>query len=233
MKPTGGRPLISLRGIEKKYGLKKCIDSLDLDIRAGEFISLFGPNGAGKTTLLKILSGLQGISSGAVETLPGALERSGIGYISHKVMLYPELTGRENLEFFAELYNLPDPGGRAGIMISRVGLEADADRFVRDYSRGMMQRLSLGRFLINDPLLMLLDEPFTGLDSRGSEFLSTLLSSSRREGRTVVLVTHDLEKGYGLADRLVAMAGGRIFMDVPAAEISFTEFAARYERGGR
>ncbi len=221
--------VLSLRGVEKRFGLKKSINNLDLDICSGEFVSLFGRNGAGKTTLLKVISGLQGVSSGVIEARSGILDRSRIGYISHQVMLYPELTGYENLVLFAELHNLSDPRGKANQMISRIGLDEDSGRFVRDYSRGMLQRLSLGRALINDPELLLLDEPYTGLDRQGSEFLSGLLREARQEGRTVIMATHDLENGFELADRLVVLSGGRVFLDIPAKDLEFSQFAALYD----
>ena len=221
--------VLSLRGVEKRFGLKKSINGLDLDINSCEFVSLFGRNGAGKTTLLKLISGLQGVSSGVIEARSGILDRSRIGYISHQVMLYPELTGYENLALFAELHNLLDPHGKANQMISRIDLDEDSGRFVRDYSRGMLQRLSLGRALINDPELLLLDEPYTGLDRQGSEFLSVLLREARQEGRTVIMATHDLENGYALADRLVVLSRGKVFLDIPAKDLEFSEFAALYD----
>jgi len=223
------KAVLSLRGIEKRFGLKKSIDGLDLDVCPGEFISLFGQNGAGKTTLLKLLSGLLGASSGKIEARAGILDRSRIGYISHQVMLYPELTGYENLALFAELHNLPDPRGAAHRMIRRINLEPDAGRFVRDYSRGMMQRLSLGRALINDPELLLLDEPYTGLDRQGAKFLSGLLRGAYREGKTVIMATHDLEQGYEMADRLVALYRGRVFLDASVEDLDFSEFTSLYD----
>jgi len=229
MTENKGRPIVTLRGIEKQYGIKKVIDGLDLEILQGEFISIFGPNGAGKTTLLRLLAGLLEPGSGRIEGAPGVLDRAGLGYISHQVMLYPDLTGCENLEFFARLHGLPDPCGSAWRMIRRTGLEQDADRPVRGYSRGMMQRLSLGRFLLNDPGLLLLDEPFTGLDRVGARFLSGVLEEARGTGKTVLMVTHDLEKGYEMADRLVVLSRGRILLDAAAADLSFTEFASCYD----
>ena len=229
MARTEKSAVISMRGIEKIFGLKKSINSLDLDLCPGEFVSLFGQNGAGKTTLLKLLSGLQGVSSGKIEGRSGILDRSRIGYISHQVMLYPELTGFENLELFAELNNVPDPCGATVQMISRINLEPDADRLVKGYSRGMMQRLSLGRALINNPDLLLLDEPFTGLDRQGSGFLSGLLREARQEGKTVIMATHDLQQGYELADRLVALYRGRIFLDAYVDDMGFNEFTSLYD----
>lgn len=223
------KAVLSLLGIEKKFGLKKSLDGLDLDVYPGEFISLFGHNGAGKTTLLKVISGLQGASSGRIEAPSGILDRSRIGYISHQVMLYPELSGYENLVMFAELHGLRDPQGAACRMIARTGLEEDSSRFVRDYSRGMMQRLSLGRALINDPELLLLDEPYTGLDRQGAEFLTGLLREARQEGKTVIMATHDLENGYSLSDRLVALQKGKIILDVSVSGLSFSDFTALYD----
>lgn len=225
------KPLISLREIEKRYGVKKCLDDLSLDIYANDFITLVGPNGAGKTSLLKIMCGLLSPSGGNVDVQSGFLDRRGIAYISHQSMLYSDLTGRENLEMFASLYGLPDKRERASAIIREIGLEDDADRFVRNYSRGMVQRLSLGRFLINDPSLLLLDEPFTGLDSRGSYLLCEILAAAYRDGKTVVLVTHNLQRGFELGKRLVGIRQGRIFLDMAASGLSFEEFLLHYERG--
>lgn len=223
------KAVLSLRGVEKRFGLKRSLDGLDLDVCSGEFISLFGRNGAGKTTLLKVVSGLQGVSCGSVEARSGILDRSRIGYISHQVMLYPELSGFENLEMFAELHGLPDPKERAVRMISRIDLEEDSGRLVRDYSRGMMQRLSLGRALINDPELLLLDEPYTGLDRQGTEFLTELLREARQGGKTVIMATHDLENGYELADRLVVLQKGKIILDNCVEDLSFSDFIALFD----
>lgn len=231
MKETDESPLISVSGLVKRFGSRRCIDGVDLEVMPGEFIALFGPNGAGKTTLLRILAGIQGHCGGAVWRAPGAGDRASTGYISHQTMLYGDLTGRENLDLFARLWGLAAPGDAVSRIIDRVGLGEDCQRCVRDYSRGMMQRLALGRFLISDPSLMILDEPFTGLDSRGTELLSGLLEEARRENRTVILVTHDLRRGYEMADRLLVMARGRLVLDHPSLGWSFDQFCEAYEEG--
>ena len=231
MKETDGTPLITVSGLVKRFGPRRSIDGVNLEINAGEFISLFGPNGAGKTTLLRILAGIQSYSGGVVRRAPGAGERSATAYISHQTMLYGDLTGKENLELFARLWGLSNPAGEASRIIARVGLAEDSNRYARNYSRGMMQRLSLGRFLISRPSVMILDEPFTGLDSRGADFLSGLLEAARREGKTVFLVTHDLRKGYQLADRLLVMDRGRLILDLQSADCSFEDFSTAYEEG--
>ena len=221
--------MISLQGIEKKFGRKKVIDDLSLDIHPGEFISLFGPNGAGKTTFLRILSGQLGLDSGRIDGESRIAQQSRTGFISHQVMLYPDLTGLENLELFARLHNQISPGDAAGRMIRLVNLERDASRHVRDYSRGMLQRLSLGRALINDPELLLLDEPFTGLDRQGVDFLTEILNQGRSQGKTVIMATHNLRTGYDLADRLLVMERGRISLDALTREMDFGTFTSRYE----
>ncbi len=229
MNRTQGDPVISLQDVEKRFGRKKVIDELCLDVYPGQFISLFGPNGAGKTTLLRIMSGQLGVDNGWIDSRSGTLKRSLTGFISHQVMLYPDLTGFENLEFYARLHSVPNPADAANRMIKRINLDSDASRYVRNYSRGMLQRLSLGRALINDPEILFLDEPFTGLDRQGAEFLAEILNQGHSGGKTILMATHDLRSGYDLSDRILVMTRGRISMDFSTRDLEFSGFVSSFE----
>ena len=204
------------------------IEGFSLEVKPGEFIALFGHNGAGKTTLLKVLSGQLKPESGEISADPSLLSRDSTGFISHQGMVYPDLTGRENLELFARLCSLPEPPDAAGRMIRRIGLEADGRRKVRDYSRGMLQRLSLGRALLNDPALLLLDEPFTGLDRHASEFLELVLAQGKEEGKTIIMATHNLRRGFAMADRILVLDRGQLALDLSTGETSYETFVSRY-----
>jgi len=179
-------------------------------------VSVVGPNGAGKSTLLGVLATLSRPSSGTVTYGPhtaasgGGALRARIGFLSHELQIYAELTARENLEFFAALYGLPDAAARAGRALAAAHLGARGDDPVGGFSRGMRQRLALERALLHDPRLVLLDEPFTGLDDPSTRALRDRLAALRQEGRIVLLATHDLDAVEGLLDRAVVLRDGRL-----------------------
>jgi heme exporter protein A len=215
---------VALRDLEKLYGPVPALDRLTLDVAPGEFILLAGPNGAGKSTLLRTLALLVRPNSGSLR-LFGADARRGdrtllrrrLGLLSHQSFLYDHLTGFENLNFFGRLYGLADPARTAREAIRAVGLEGRADDEVRGYSRGMQQRLAIARAFLHRPDLLLLDEPFTGLDADGADRLETHLRAVRDEGRTCILATHDLPAALRLAGRVIVLASGGILADRPAA----------------
>jgi heme ABC exporter ATP-binding subunit CcmA len=217
-------PAVALRDLEKLYGPVPALDRLSLDIAPGEFVLLAGPNGAGKSTLLKTLALLVRPNAGMLR-LFGEDARRGdrtdlrrrIGLLSHQSFLYDHLTGLENLEFFGRLYGLADPRRTAHAAIRSVGLEGRADDAVGGYSRGMQQRLAIARAFLHRPDLLLLDEPFTGLDADGADRLESHLRQVRDEGRTCVLATHDLPAALRLAGRVLVLADGGILADRPAA----------------
>ena len=205
---------------------------MDFALEAGEFLALFGPNGAGKTTLLKMLAGLVRPTRGEVfiagEAVTGGDNawRRGIGVLSHQTYLYAGLSAAENLEFYGRLYGLDRLGERVGEALEGVGLwERRGDR-VRGFSRGMQQRLALARTLLHDPRVVLLDEPYTGLDPHAAAMLNGVLERLRDGARTVVLVTHNLSQGLELASRVAIQVGGRWISDEPRAAVD----AARWER---
>jgi heme exporter protein A len=209
---------VEARGLTKVYGRQRALAGVDLTLRAGEATALLGPNGAGKSTLVGILSTLvtptQGsVRYGGAEAEDGDQLRGTIGVIAHESHCYGDLTGRENLVFFARLYGVPDAGRAADALLARVGLTDAAGRAARTYSRGMMQRLAVARALVHKPRLLLADEPFTGLDRAGVTLLAELLAEERARGCILVVVTHDFDAVSALIDRVVVLARGRIAHD--------------------
>ena len=204
------------RGLRREFGGVAVLTGVDLTVEAGELVVLLGSNGAGKTTLLRVLATLLRPSGGTLQLFgedasrrpPTARRR--IGHVGHESACYPDLTGRENLEFYAELHGVPDPARRVDDLLRWAGLEDAARRPVRVYSRGMAQRLALARALVHGPELLLLDEPFSGLDQAAVARLETLLGELRRSGHAIVLSTHDLDRVATLATRVAILHRGRI-----------------------
>jgi len=205
-------PLLKISRLTHRFGVVTALSDINLEIRKGDFISIFGPNGAGKTTLLKLIARLAKPTLGNIEFAhPTNLQgREQVGYVSHLSLLYGDLTGFENLKFYASLYDLVEPDIQAEKQLRRMGLEPARDRLARTYSSGMKQRLSIARALLHNPSLLLLDEPYAGLDQHGSKLLSELLGELKAEGRTILLITHNIEEGLGLSNRLLVMNNGRI-----------------------
>jgi heme ABC exporter ATP-binding subunit CcmA len=225
--------MIDVRGLAKYFGRFSALRGLDLTVGPGEFIALFGRNGAGKTTLLRILAGLSHPSSGEVSIKPERAAapryvRGSIGYLSHNTSLYIDLTALENLRFYAQLLGLPT--GDASLMekIEQVGLGGREREPVRNYSRGMQQRLALARAFLHDPEILLLDEPFTGLDQAGSDFLKRYLMEAHAKGKTCMMAIHDATLGYEMADRFIVIDKGVAALDLPKAMVSFAEFNEKY-----
>lgn len=225
---------VCARGLVKAFGGRRALDGVDLDVPHGAFLSVFGPNGAGKTTLLRILATLSRPTRGELGVLgadalrddPAPL-RARIGMISHRPMVYPDLSARENLEFFARLYGVADPAGRAASLLSLVELEHRANDLEGTFSRGMTQRLSIARALVSDPDLILLDEPYAGLDPHGMRLLDDLLARIR-PGRTFVMVSHDLERGFFLCSHALVLARGRVVVSGDRASLDPDRFRETY-----
>ncbi len=207
---------VAVRDVSRHYGRRRALSRVSLECRAGEVLGLLGPNGAGKSTLLSILATLLTPSAGevrygaktAVEAGPPL--RSRLGFLSHDLHLYPELTARENLVFFARLYGLPQVAERVAAALERAGLAARRDDLVSGFSRGMRQRLALERALLHDPRLLLLDEPFTGLDDASVDALVARLTELRGAQRIIVVVTHDLDVAERLLDKVAVLKDGRL-----------------------
>ena len=202
--------------LARHYGRRKALAQVSFTCQAGEIIGLLGPNGAGKSTLLNILATLISPSRGRVEyggrtaAQGGADVRGRIGMLGHDLFLYPELTARENLVFFARLYGLPAVEAVAQASLARAGLADRGDDLVSGFSRGMRQRIALERALLHEPRLVLLDEPFTGLDQASTAALVARLRERQQAGCILVIATHDLEVADGLLSRAIYLKNGRI-----------------------
>ncbi len=218
--------MIRLRGVVKQYGLNPVLRGVDLAVEQGEFVTLVGPNGAGKSTLMGIVATLLQPTAGEARVggwlLPQQADRvrRHIGLVSHNSLLYRDLTATENLAFFAKLYRLPDAAARIDAALRKVGLFARQRDPVGTFSRGMVQRLTIARATLHEPDVLLLDEPYTGLDQEATRLLDDLLREETARGRTILMITHDLGHGLGLADRLAILYGGRVAREVRRAEIS-------------
>ena len=226
MPPARTAPLVMAQGLTRRYGPIRAIDGVDMSLERGDFLTVFGPNGAGKTTLLKTLACLVKPTAGSLSIFGfdprahGDQVKRRIGLIAHTGLLYGGLSARDNLLFFARLYDLSEPARRADSMLEEVGLRDRADDLVRTFSRGMQQRLSIARALIHDPELVLLDEPYTGLDQHASRMLRGILEQIRGKGRTVVMVTHHLEEGLEVSTRIAIMTRGRLAWEAVAGSLS-------------
>ena len=205
---------ITCRGLTRSFGRVGVLRGLDLELQRGASMALLGANGSGKTTLLRLLAGLLrddgGNSTVLGHPLPSTVVlRRKLGYLGHESWLYGELSARENLEFYCRLYGVSNDSS-VDSLLERVGMTRAASRRVRSFSRGMVQRLSLARALLHDPELLLLDEPFTGLDRDGVELLENLVTEQRAAGTSILMVTHDLARVSLLADQAVLLGRGRV-----------------------
>lgn len=217
--------LIHVQSLLKRFGEKTVLRRLDFDVGQGEFVALLGPNGAGKSTLLRILSSLSRPTQGIVQiaglTLPEqAVElRSKLGVVSHMPLLYGDLTAQENLRFYGRMYSLENPAERIKEMLELVGLYPRRADLVRTFSRGMQQRLAIGRAVLHDPEVLLLDEPHTGLDQEACDMLDQALRQVAARGRTVVMTSHDLTRAAALAGRFDVLSRGRIQASISAGQL--------------
>jgi ABC-type multidrug transport system ATPase subunit len=207
---------LSIRELSRNFGRRRALSRVSFDCRAGEVVGLLGPNGSGKSTLLAILSTLMTPSAG--EVLYGGIGarergvdlRARLGVLSHDLHLYSELTARENLAFFASLYGVPDAEAAISRALEHARLTARAEDVIQGFSRGMRQRLALERALLHAPRLLLLDEPFTGLDDVSTQALIARLVELRTQGCITLLATHDLDIAETILDRAVVLDEGRV-----------------------
>ncbi|HSL44382.1 MAG TPA: heme ABC exporter ATP-binding protein CcmA [Anaerolineales bacterium] len=227
--------MITVKKLVKRFGLKTVLRGVDFEVQPGEFVALLGPNGAGKTTFLRILASLSRPSLGQVKiagyNLPNeaAQVRARLGVVSHLPLLYGDLTAEENLRFYARMYNIPDADLRITEVLEMVGLETRRRDLVRTFSRGMQQRLAIGRAVLHDPDVVLFDEPYTGLDQDASTMLDEVLQTVAAKGRTVVMTSHDLARAEDLATRFDILSRGVISASASRKELKKTNLLAFYK----
>lgn len=231
-----GAGMIEVHRLIKRFGLKTVLRGLDFHVERGEFVALLGPNGAGKTTFLRILASLSRPSLGDVRIagfrLPAqaAAVRRRLGVVSHLPLLYGDLTAEENLRFYGRMYGVPELDRRVIEVLEMVGLVSRRRDLVRTFSRGMQQRLAIGRAVLHDPDVMLFDEPHTGLDQDASAMLDTVLKEVAARGRTVVMTSHDLARAADLASRFDILSRGIIAASVQRADIATNDLLAFYRQ---
>jgi heme ABC exporter ATP-binding subunit CcmA len=208
--------IIEAKGLVKKFGYRTVLRKVDLSLKKGDFLALFGHNGAGKTTLIRILCSLMRPTSGEVRVAGfdplherEALCRT-IGVISHQSFLYKNLSAIENLRFYGRMYDVPNLKNRIDSLLEQVGLMEYRDDPVQTFSRGMQQRLSVARAIIHDPLILFLDEPYTGLDQHGVEDLRNLLIKFKNQDKTILMTSHDIDRGLELCDQSAILKSGRL-----------------------
>lgn len=227
--------MIEVKGLTRRFGHKTVLQDLDFQAEAGECVLLLGQNGSGKTTLIRILAGLLRPHGGQISLLGhgvGAdlpILRRQLGVVLHQPLLYEHLTAAENLKLYAALYDIDNSPAQIEYMMQRFSMKRHADEIVRTFSRGMKQRLSLARALLNSPQILLLDEPYTGLDPSGCETLTETLKQQAELGQAILMTTHDLTYASQAATRIDILADRRISESLPAGDFSTGELAARYK----
>ena len=227
-------PAVVLEAVEKRYGRLAALDGIDLNLPGGA-LALLGPNGAGKSTLLRLVATLSRPTRGRIlirgrdaRKEPERV-RADVGLISHQTFLYEDMTAGENLRFYGRLYGLDDLRERVRTALEDVGLsDRERDR-VRGFSRGMKQRLAIARSTLHQPAVLLLDEPFAGLDTAARAMLSDRLQNLRRDGCTIILVTHDLHRGLSLTDRFAILNRGRIVAKGATGGMPLAVLERRYD----
>lgn len=228
------KPAIRAAKLTKAFGHQVALRGVDLAVADGEFLALFGPNGAGKTTLMRIIASLTRPSAGVVEVQGQDLSKAAtsvrrhIGLISHNPLLYGDLTPDENLRFFARMYDIPQASSRIDVLLEQVGLTNRRHDPVRTFSRGMVQRLAIARAILHDPTIMLLDEPYTGLDLQAADMLRSFLQDLATSGRTVILTTHSLEQGLEMCTRAAVLHKGRVAWQGDRAGLDLEKMKAIY-----
>jgi heme exporter protein A len=228
--------MIKVKKLVKRFGLKTVLKGMDFEVAQGEFVGLLGPNGAGKTTFLRILSSLSRPSLGDVRvagySLPqqAAAVRRRLGVLSHQPLLYADLTAEENLRFYGKMYAVEGLDGRVDEVLALVGLAHRREDLVRTYSRGMQQRLAIARSVIHDPEILLLDEPYTGLDQDACAMLDEVLKKIAAQGRTVVMTSHDLARAADLASRFDVLSRGKIAASASRKDIPQDGLLAFYRK---
>jgi heme exporter protein A len=231
--PATGPPVVHADGLVRRFGGRRAVDGVSFSLHAGECLALFGPNGAGKTTLLRMLAGLLAPSAGrctvgGASLRDGVMARARVGLVSHASMLYAALSARENLEFAARMYGLPDAPAAARRALAAMRVLDRAETPVRLLSRGLQQRVSIARAIVHEPTLILCDEPYTGLDEAGSAALTEALAERRGAGAALLVVTHNLTEGLELASHAAIMRDGRFGRFDARADVNAALYTRQY-----
>jgi heme exporter protein A len=228
--------VIEAHHLIKRFGHKSVLRNLEFQVEQGEFVALLGPNGAGKTTFLRILASLSRPTMGIVQvagySLPrqAAAVRRRLGVVSHLPLLYGDLSAGQNLRFYGRMYSVADLDRRIADVLELVGLAKRERDLVRTFSRGMQQRLAIGRAVLHDPEVLLLDEPHTGLDQDACEMLDGALKQVTGRGRTIVMTSHDMARAADLASRFDVLSRGNIVASVQAVDLPQDGLLAFYRK---
>jgi heme exporter protein A len=216
--------LITVKKLDKTFGARWALRGVSFQVNQGEIVAIVGPNGAGKTTLLRLIATLSRANDGSILIgkipLPDHANaaRASIGFVGHQTFMYDDLTAEENLTFYARLYDIADVPQRVRAVAQRVGIEHRLGDVTRTLSRGLQQRLTLARMLLHQPAVLLLDEPYTGLDKVAADLLDQIMAEAKSEGRGILFSTHELERGLALCDRALILSAGRLVYDLPRDE---------------
>lgn len=228
--------IITARDIRKRLGDREILNGVSFELEEGQFLSVFGPNGAGKSTLLKIISMLIRPSSGELylagkpaDEDPGGL-RQIIGVLSHHSYLYDSLSARENLRFYGRMYGVKRLAERADELLEQVGLTLFANDPVRTFSRGMIQRLAIARAVVHEPKVLLLDEPYTGLDQKATLILNSVLREAKAAGKTIFMISHNFHEGLSYADLVGILVRGKFALYEPAGSFTPESLRERYNQ---
>ena len=228
--------MIKIQKLIKTFGHRVVLRSVDLTINEGDFVTLLGANGAGKTTLLHLVANLSKPTAGDIfingYRLADAANqlRRFIGLVSHKTLLYDDLSANQNLRFYARMYDVPEATERIETVLNQVGLWSRQNDPVRTYSRGMQQRLAIARAILHNPPILLLDEPDTGLDQHAADMLGNLLSAVGISQRTILMTTHNWERGLSMGNRITILGNGKIVYDVRRQDVSVDELRKQYNQ---
>ncbi len=235
-------PAIKISGLSKHFGPKTALDGVDISLQPGEFLTVFGPNGSGKTTMMRIIASHSRPSTGSDDLFGKDIRRTPaharqrIGFVTHRSLLYSSLSGFQNVHFFARMFGVDNAADRTHEILSVMGLEHRMDDEVFTYSRGLEQRCAIARALVHRPDVLLLDEPFSGLDPDATARLQNLLAEPEGLSRTVILTSHDLIHGVTHADRVAILTRGRLAFTAPAEQIAagtMPEIYREHTKGNR
>jgi heme exporter protein A len=231
----GGTAMIEIKKLTKQADNKLILRGVDLSIQKGETVAILGPNGAGKSTLLKVLAGLIKPTSGTVkmnglDLKKNHLEiRKTMGYLPHSSLLYDHYSPLENLVFFGQIYGVKNAEKRAIELVKEVGLSFFLNEPVKNFSRGMIQRIAIARAIVHDPEILLLDEPHTGLDQGAIAILNNVILSMKEKGTTTLMVTHDFKQAAEICDRIIIVKNGRIVDDFKLEDQALHVLSEKYE----